>query len=135
MAKLILWNGRENDSSDPKERLDNLAYRALSEAYRRRFEDAASYLNEVLSENPIHLLGQTVRFYILMGAGDYQGAVAAIDDIFHIMGTPSVMSVESLSQILVLVEKVSGHLRELNAFTESNIMVAGGLWIENMAER
>jgi hypothetical protein len=114
--------------------LAHRTYQALANALRGELDAAAHYLDQVLTENPIFLLGQAARFYILMRVGDLLGAIAALSDILGILEGAVEIDGQGPQILVNLVESACRKLQEHHAQQEHNLILAGALQLENMLQ-
>ena len=130
LRTLSLPDPERPDEMEPGERLTYRTYQALRGAITGEVGLAALYLDQVLSENPIFLLGQAARFYVLVQAGDIRGAIFSVSDILAILGESNPFVAEDIPTLVGLLERVCEEIQKRQAHQEQKLIVAGALLLE-----
>jgi len=125
----------ELDTLDISDRSTYRSYLSLAAALEGNLESAASYLHQVLDENPVFLLGQAVRFYVLIKVGDIEGAVSALQDILVLTSDSDQETITPQTNLLELIDRTGRLLLDQAHLQESRLIQSGRVILEDLIRK
>ena len=108
-----------------KERIELNCLKSLKHFELKNHEKAFNLLTNILEESVVHVFAQTLRFYYLISMNELEGAVATLDSLFDILDCRDHFRIDSIEDMLRVVEKLCDQLLKRNYLKERSLILHG----------
>ncbi len=95
-------------------------------------EKAFNALETVLQESIACLFAQSLKFYYLIRMNHIEDAIETLNDLYQILATAKHFSIESMADLVGIVEDLSEILLKKGYYHERAILIHGALSLENL---
>ena len=115
-----------------KDKLDYACFTSLKYFESGDIDKAFEILSTVLEESTAYPFAQSLKFYYLIRMNHIEGAIQTLTDLLHILSMPEDRKIDSIEDLLSVVEDLCMILLERGYFNERHIIINGTLSLEKL---